>query len=115
MKAYLIFDDRKRCTQFEENTWKHINAYGVKIDIPDEATDVRVVPYNKHIPINLGMFIPIPHKKKKVKKAQYITINQDSLGRKRAEISGWLTEKEAGERGLTFIDKVPATEIEVEE
>ena len=115
MKAYLIFDDRKRCTQFEDQTWEHINAYGVKIDIPDAATDVRVVPYDKYIPINLGMFIPVPGKKKKVKKAQYITINQDSLGRKRAEISGWLTEKEAEERGLTFIDKVPATEIEVEE
>ena len=114
MKAYLIFDDREQ-TQFEDNPGECINACGVKIDIPDEATDVRVVPYNKYSPINLGVFIPIPRRKKKVKKAQYITINQDNLGRKRAEVSGWLTEKEAGERGLTFIDKVPATEIEVEE
>ena len=66
MKAYLIFDDRKRCTQFEENPGEYTEA-GAEIDIPDEATDVRVVPYNKYSPINLGVFVPIPRRKKKVK------------------------------------------------
>jgi hypothetical protein len=50
-----------------------------------------------------------------VKKCQYVTINSDNLGRKRAEVTGWLTEKEALARGLEPEDRVYQTEIEVEE
>ncbi len=71
-----------------------------EIEIPDNAQAVSVVP---------------PKPKKTVRKWQYVAINQDSRGRKRAEISGWLTAKEAVDRGLPEVRKVYETMVEVEE
>ena len=86
-----------------------------EIEIPEKFTEVKIIA-GSLCDINAVVRIfPIPRPKKKVKKCQYVTINSDNLGRKRAEVTGWLTEKEALARGLEPEDRVYQTEIEVEE
>ena len=141
MKAYLFVPCgertikkgeyyRQACTgkryeffRAEEDMNERLNGFEVvephEIEIPDYAISVSV---ESHVlgPFNdvcIGNFrhIPIPRPKKKVKKAQYITIHRDHCGRKRAEVTGWLTAAEAFSIGLSGKDKVEATEIEVED
>ncbi|MEN6321702.1 MAG: hypothetical protein ABFD82_23510 [Syntrophaceae bacterium] len=87
-----------------------------EIEINPLADILTVSQGNKGVPLCIEWKeIPIPRPKKKVKKCQYITINHDSLGIKRGEVTGWLTEKEAKKRGLEPEDRIYQTEIEAEE
>ena len=85
-----------------------------EIEVPDGAYECHGHFHNHQGRAN-SFCIPIYHPKKKVKKCQYVTIGTDHCGRKRGEVTGWLTNKEAMERGLEPEDRIYQTEIEVEE
>jgi hypothetical protein len=85
----------------------------MEIEIPQDTDRIRFC-FSKEAMAKFLFDIPIPQPKK-VKKWQYITINSDRFGRKRGEVTGWLTEREAKERGLEPEDRIYQTEIEVEE
>ena len=84
-----------------------------EIEIPDDATILHCWPGD--VRSSEILHFPIPRPKKKVKKCQYVTFNTDHCGRKRAEVTGWLTEIEAMARALEPEDRIYQTEIEVEE
>jgi len=84
-----------------------------EIEIPDGAHTMTVQTRGACNTLP-AMHIPIP-RPKKVKKCQYVTFNTDHCGRKRAEVTGWLTELEAMARALEPEDRIYQTEIEVEE
>ena len=138
MKAYIEFignEDRRPKTgeRFEDENGSIVVACydheeirrmvtRHEIEIPDGATLFQYQTNEGHLYhfyreegiCSYGHF-PIPRPKKKVKKCQYITIGTDHCGRKRGEVTGWLTNKEAMERGLEPEDRIYQTEIEVEE
>ena len=116
MKAYLFFDNG--LPQITAFIAEAIKKHGHEIKIPERATHIRLMPERDEgsvmsVLIPTPIF-PIPRPKKKVKRWQYITINSDRFGRKRGEVTGWLTEREAKERGLEPEDRIYQTEIEVE-
>ena len=86
-----------------------------EIEIPEKFTEIKIIAGSLCDLNAVVRIFPIPHPKKKVKKCQYITIGTDHCGRKRGEVTGWLTNKEAMERGLEPEDRIYQTEIEVEE
>ena len=114
MKAYLLFDNEETKENFSTLTWGHVKNNSHEIDIPDGAYECHGHFHNHQGRTN-SFCIPIYHPKKKVKKCQYITIGTDHCGRKRAEVTGWLTEIEAMARALEPEDRIYQTEIEVEE
>ena len=85
-----------------------------EIKIPEKFTEVKIIAGSLCDINAVVRIIPIP-RPKKVKKCQYITVSADHCGRKRAEITGWLTELEAMDRALEPEDRIYQTEIEVEE
>ena len=86
-----------------------------EIRIQEKTTALNITPMIEATMMHMQeQYVPIPQPKK-VKKWQYITINSDRFGRKRGEVTGWLTEREAKERGLEPEDRIYQTEIEVEE
>jgi hypothetical protein len=84
-----------------------------EIEIPDGADKFHHEMTDRDGYVSRG-WVPIP-RPKKVKKCQYVTFNTDHCGRKRAEVTGWLTELEAMARALEPEDRIYQTEIEVEE
>lgn len=84
-----------------------------EIEIPDGADKFHHEMTDRDGYVSRG-WVPIP-RPKKVKKCQYVTFNTDHCGRKRAEVTGWLTELEARARALEPEDRIYQTEIEVEE
>ena len=131
MKAYLFIETGEvrqprhgecfmnmmgNCIQHGDSDEDRVILTRHEIEIPNDAIDLIVEPWGQKGCISLMCYsASIPRPKKKVKKCQYVTINSDNLGRKRAEVTGWLTEKEALARGLEPEDRVYQTEIEVEE
>jgi len=130
MKAYIEFignEDRRPKTgeRFEDENgsivvacYDHEEIRRIvirhEIEIPGHLSEIGIFPTKMGYSSPM-VVIPIPHPKKKVKKCQYVTIGTDHCGRKRGEVTGWLTNKEAMERGLEPEDRIYQTEIEVEE
>ena len=130
MKAYLFIEGETR--QAKKGEW-YITSRGEiyyvegrvtcgernvltrrEIEVPEGAYECHGHFHNHQGRTN-SFCIPIYHPKKKVKKCQYVTIGTDHCGRKRGEVTGWLTNKEAMERGLEPEDRIYQTEIEVDE
>jgi hypothetical protein len=84
-----------------------------EIEIPKKFTEVKIIAGSLCDLDAIVRIFPIP--RPKVKKCQYITISADHCGRKRAEVTGWLTEDEARARCLEPEDRIYQTEIEVDE
>ena len=131
MKAYIEFignEDRRPKTgeRFEDENGSIVVACydheeirrmvtRHEIEIPKKFTEVKIIAGSLCDLDAVVRIFPIPRPKKKVKKCQYVTFNTDHCGRKRAEVTGWLTEIEAMARALEPEDRIYQTEIEVEE
>ena len=131
MKAYIEFignEDRRPKTgeKFEDENgsivvacYDHEEIRRIvirhEIEIPNDAIDLIVEPWSPKGCISLMRYRASIPRPKKVKKCQYVTFNTDHCGRKRAEVTGWLTELEAMARALEPEDRIYQTEIEVEE
>ena len=131
MKAYLFIEtgevrNPNSTEWFMSNTGNPMQGGGCfygdrniltrhEIEIPEKFTEIKIIAGSLCDLNAVVRIFPIPHPKKKVKKCQYITINSDHCGRKRGEVTGWLTNKEAMERGLEPEDRIYQTEIEVKE
>jgi hypothetical protein len=92
------------------------------IEVPEEADTLSWQAY-KNVgslkrpelrPVALSIAIPLS-RHVKVKKWQWLRIVKDGLGRSTGQVSGWLTEREAAQKGHVSIDRICDTEIETEE
>lgn len=89
---------------------------GAEIEVPENADHLHVHFDKKHErEIYAAPAIPL-HRKPKVRKYQFVHLNTDHCNRKRAEVTGWMTEAEAVDRLRTqWYYRVEGSEIEVEE
>jgi hypothetical protein len=87
------------------------------IEVPSGATCLSYHFRNACVQLNTNYgVIELPQKKVKVKKHQYVHLHTDHCGRKRAEVTGWLSEPEALVKfAHEWAQKISGTEIEIEE
>jgi len=116
MKAYLIFDDKEKQTQFTERAWEYIKASGKEIDIPDKFTEMKVIAGSLCDINAVVRIIPIPRPKRKVvKKWRWYMDDWGHPGGVHVSPAHH-TEEDAKRtyEGHKFLCKIPETETEVE-
>jgi hypothetical protein len=88
-----------------------------EIEVPEGATCMSYHFRDACVQLNTNYgVIELPQKKVKVKKHQYVHLHTDHCGRKRAEVTGWLSEPEALVKfAHEWAQKISGTEIEIEE